>query len=94
MELLSEPSRGSDSPLLAARPKLKLIFRKLDRMLTAIAYAEAGNLDAVKEILEQNKTPENERDTKTIAVPSQASHDMRSANPYKFQAGHDCSRVC
>ena len=34
---------------------VKRSFQKLDRMFTAIAYAEAGNLDAVKEILEQDK---------------------------------------
>jgi len=37
------------------RPALKRSFQKLERMFTAIAYAEAGNLDAVKEMLEQDK---------------------------------------
>lgn len=41
--------------MLSARPVLKLLFRKMDRMFTAIAHAEAGNLDAVKELLEQDK---------------------------------------
>ena len=34
---------------------VKRSFQKLDRMFTAIVYAEAGNLDTVKEILEQDK---------------------------------------
>lgn len=34
---------------------MKVFFQKLDRMFTAIAYAEAGDLDAVKEILEQGR---------------------------------------
>lgn len=55
MEHPSEPDHGFDSPLVAVRQALKQFFRKLDRMFTAIAYAEAGNLDAVKEMLEQDK---------------------------------------
>lgn len=55
MEHPSEPDHGFDSPLVTVRPALKQFFRKLDRMFTAIAYAEAGNLDAVKEMLEQDK---------------------------------------
>lgn len=51
----SEPNHGFDSPLVFVRPVLKRFFRTLDRMLTSIAYAEAGNLDAVKEMLEQDK---------------------------------------
>lgn len=55
IEELSEPDSGFESLLLAVWMKVKLTFWKLDRLLTAISYAEAGNLDAVKEILEQNK---------------------------------------
>lgn len=55
METHSEPDNGFETALHAVWKKIKLAFRKLDRMLTAIAYAEAGNLDAVKEMLEQNK---------------------------------------
>jgi hypothetical protein len=51
----SEPDHGFDSPLDTVRPALKRFFRKMDRMLTAMAYAEAGDLDTVKEILEQDK---------------------------------------
>lgn len=41
---------------------MKSFFEKLDRMFTAIAYAEAGDLDATKEILDGNdakKAPRN-----------------------------------
>lgn len=55
MEHPSEPDHGFDSPLATVRAALKIFFRKLDRMFTAIAYAEAGNLDAVQEMLEQDK---------------------------------------
>lgn len=55
MEHPSEPDHGFDSPLVTVRPVLKRFFRKLDRMFTAIAYAEAGNLDAVQEMLEQDQ---------------------------------------
>lgn len=55
MDHPSEPDHGFDSPLAAVRSAMKNFFRKLDQMFTAIAYAEAGNLDAVKEILEQDK---------------------------------------
>lgn len=35
--------------------QIKRYFHKLDRLMTAIAYAEAGNLDAVQKILDENK---------------------------------------
>lgn len=34
---------------------IKRYFNRLDRHMTAIAYAEAGNLDAVQQILDENK---------------------------------------
>jgi hypothetical protein len=46
-------ARSVDST--AAQSMLKSFFRKLDRMLTAISYAEAGDLDAVKEMLRQDR---------------------------------------
>ena len=46
----------------------KRFFRKLDRLLTAIAYAEAGDLDAVKEILEQDGAPTGKRDNAAANV--------------------------
>lgn len=55
MEHPSEPDLGFDSPLVTIQTALKRFFQKLDQMFTAIAYAEAGNLDAVKEILEQDR---------------------------------------
>lgn len=33
---------------------MRKFFKKVDRILTAIAHAEAGNLDAVKALLEQD----------------------------------------
>lgn len=45
----------SDSPLRAAHHALKSFVYRLDRLLTAIAYAEAGNLDAVQDILDQDR---------------------------------------
>jgi hypothetical protein len=49
VEPSSKPGHSGDSsgPVLG-------IFRKLDRMLTAMACAEAGDLDAVKDILGQD----------------------------------------
>jgi len=58
MEHSSEPGHGFDSPLVTMRQALKRFFRKMDRMFTAIALAEAGNLDAVKELLEQEQGAE------------------------------------
>ena len=67
METSFEPNSGFESPLLAIWKKATLAFRKLDRLLTAISYAEAGNLDMVKEMLEQNKAMANERFEKISA---------------------------
>lgn len=55
MEHPSEPVHGYDSPLASVLPGLRRFFRKLDRLFTAIAYAEAGNLDKVQEMLDQDK---------------------------------------
>lgn len=55
MEHPSESIQGFDSPLATMRSELKQFFQKVDRHFTAIAYAEAGNLDKVQEILDQNK---------------------------------------
>ncbi len=38
-------------------PFPKPFLRRLDRLLTAVAYAEAGDLDAVKSLLEQGEAP-------------------------------------
>ena len=45
----------SNSSTIATQGALRTFFKKVDRMLTAIAYAEAGNLDAVKEMLDQDR---------------------------------------
>ena len=64
MDASSAPNSGFESPLNAFWIEVKLVFRKLNRLLTAISYAEAGNLDAVKEMLEQNKAMANESNHK------------------------------
>lgn len=55
MEHPSEPVQGFDSPLATMRSELKQFFQKVDRLFTAIAYAEAGDLDMVQEMRDQNK---------------------------------------
>lgn len=40
-------------------PQIKHYFHKLDRLMTAVAYADAGNLDAVQKILDENKSLKN-----------------------------------
>lgn len=36
--------------------QIKICFHKLDRLMTAIAHAENGNLDAVQKILDENRS--------------------------------------
>lgn len=55
MNHASESVDSFDTSSLAIWSTVKTFFRKLDRLLTAIAYAEAGNFDEVKKILDQNK---------------------------------------
>jgi hypothetical protein len=55
MNNMSESMDGFDAPRLATWSAVKSFFRKLDRHLTAIAHAEAGNFDEVQKILDQNK---------------------------------------
>lgn len=59
MEHPSEPGHDFDSPLVSMRAALKRFFHKVDRLFTAIAYAEAGNLDKVQEMLDQDKALKN-----------------------------------
>jgi len=40
---------------------MKAFFRKVDRLFTAISYAEAGDLDAVQKILDENKLERESR---------------------------------
>jgi len=37
-------------------PHIKRYFHKLDRLMTAIAYAEAGNLEVVQKILDEGRS--------------------------------------
>lgn len=55
IEFPSEPIQGFDSPLATMRSELKRFYQKVDRHFTAIAYAEAGNLDMVQEMRDQDK---------------------------------------
>jgi hypothetical protein len=55
MEHPSEPGHGFDTPLATVRSALKRFFQKVDRLFTAIAYAEEGNLDKVQEMLDQDR---------------------------------------
>ncbi|GAO36644.1 hypothetical protein SCT_2054 [Sulfuricella sp. T08] len=55
MEYPSETTHGFDSPLVTVRLAVTHFFRRVDRLFTAIAYAEAGNLDKVQEMLDQDK---------------------------------------
>ncbi|MCE5182779.1 MAG: hypothetical protein LLG15_13400 [Betaproteobacteria bacterium] len=56
MDRYIEPEDGIDGPMPKILPTIREFFRKLNRMLTAMAYAEAGDLDAVKEILDEEKS--------------------------------------
>ncbi|MFA7243579.1 MAG: hypothetical protein WC091_26020 [Sulfuricellaceae bacterium] len=51
----SKPNHAFNFPSFALLPMAKRFFQGLDRLLTAMAYAEAGDLDAVKALLEQNR---------------------------------------
>ena len=61
MEISSEQNSGLETSLVSVWEKVKLAFLKLDRLLTAISYAEAGKFDLVQEMLEQNKAMASER---------------------------------
>lgn len=51
----NKPDHAFNFPSFAVLPMAKHFFRGLDRLLTAMAYAEAGDLDAVKTLLEQRR---------------------------------------
>lgn len=55
MEHPSEPVQGFNSSLVTMRTSSKNFFQKVDRLFTAIAYAEAGDLDMVQEMRDQDK---------------------------------------
>jgi hypothetical protein len=58
----------------------KPFFRKLDRLLTAMAHAEAGDLDAVKAILEQDRV------TTPVAAPeTPVSREVKGAKIIEFK---------
>ncbi len=59
MEPPADPDHGFESPLVAVRLGVKRCFRKIDRMLTAMACADAGDLDTVKEMLAQDRARAN-----------------------------------
>ncbi|TCV90507.1 hypothetical protein [Sulfurirhabdus autotrophica] len=45
------------------------IFSKLGRMFTAMSYAEAGNFDAVRQILNENHASKEKVDEIKVNVP-------------------------
>lgn len=51
---------------------MKKLWRKLSRMFTAMSYAEAGNFDAVREILNENSTSKNETNETKAKAPGSA----------------------
>lgn len=52
---------------------MKDFFRKVNRLFTAIAYAEAGDLDAVQKILDENKL---ERESKKKRMNGSTADDI------------------
>lgn len=52
---------------------MKEFFRKIDRLFTAISYAEAGDLDAVQKILDENKL---ERESRKIRKHDGKGNDI------------------
>ncbi len=59
---------------------MKKFLKKLDRLLTALSYAEAGDLDAVKELLEQNAAAAKEN-----IPPVHEAAPLRSAVILEFR---------
>ena len=76
LDVASKTNAELESPLHAFWLKVRLVFWKLDRLLTAISYAEAGNLDAVQEILDQNKAMANAQHDKINKVRSADGYFM------------------
>jgi hypothetical protein len=67
---------------------MRKFFKKLDRLLTAIAHAEAGNLDAVKALLEQDGRPAKKNTVtvgETDTVQSAAILDFKLAEAATLQ---------
>jgi hypothetical protein len=58
---------------------MKKFLKKLDRLLTALSYAEAGDLDAVKELLDQNAAAAKEN------IPPVEAAPLRSAVILEFR---------
>lgn len=62
---------------------MKAWWRKLDRILSAMAFAEAGDLDRVKEMLETDKETSKSGDSQQmlfpVSPPKQASAKQRLA---------------
>lgn len=59
---------------------MRKFFKKIDRFLTAIAYAEAGNFDAVKSLLEQGN-----QGAKSNAEAALKADGIRSATILDFK---------
>jgi indole-3-glycerol phosphate synthase len=68
---------------LVVQTMIKKFFKKVDRLLTAIAFAEAGNLDAVQEILDQNEAEKalaKKNRLRAINAQDISHHGMRGVN--------------
>jgi len=52
------------------RKIMKALWKKLDRMLSAMAFAEAGDLDRVKEMLEQDNEMSKSGDAHLVSFPA------------------------
>ena len=63
---------------------MKSFFEKLDRMFTAIAYAEAGDLDATKEILKGNDVKKAPRNLPP-SLPNPIDQSMETARIIEFK---------
>lgn len=61
---------------------MKRFVRKLDRMLTAMSYAEAGDLDAVKTILDQD---EAQWSAAAVMAPKPPEPRMEEAKILEFK---------
>ncbi len=64
---------------------LKSFLRELDRILTAMSCAEAGDLDAVKAILDRRETPAGRRVNRGTAMPGGADQNIGGAKILQFR---------
>ena len=75
----SKPLDVFDHEQAAQLSGFKLLFWKIDRTLTAVAHAEAGDLDAVQEILDQDKAVAQLRQARKGTSPMPVDFGMHGA---------------